>query len=108
MNKDLEQLEELKKLMMRLVASKKKFVKLSEKRASMSYMDNTRKAIENADANLNWHAMDYDKLFREVHAAAVDCGIADPRDDYSEIEYNPGPFQRYSYQPRVPLCRQSA
>ena len=106
MNKDLEKLEELKNLLMKLVSSKKKFIKLSEKRSGMSYQDNTPKAIENAEANLNWHAMEYDKLFREVHAVAVDCGIASPKDDYSEIEYNPSAFHKYKHKPRIPKCRE--
>jgi hypothetical protein len=105
MNKDLQKLEELKKLVMSLVSSKKRFIKLSERRSGMSYQDNTPKAIDNAECNLNWHAMEYDKLFREVHAVAVDCGIAAPKDDYSEIEYNPSAFHKYTHKPRLPNCR---
>jgi len=105
MSKDLQNLEELKKLVSLLVSSKKKFSKLSERRSEMSHQNNTPKAIGNAEANLNWHAMEYDKLFREVHAVAVNCGIAAPRDDYSEIEYNPSHFHRYQHKPRVPDCR---
>lgn len=106
MNQELEQLEELKKLMMRLVTEKKRFIKLSNKRRDMSFDNNTEKQIQNAEANLNWCAMDYDKLFREVHAVAVDCGIADPRDSYSEIDYHPSSWHTYKHQPRIPLCRQ--
>lgn len=106
MNKDLQIIEELKKLTASLVASKKRFLALSERRSSMSYQDNSKKSIENADANLNWHAMEYDKLLREVHAVCVDAGLAAPRSDYEKIEYNPSAFHRYSYQPRKPLCRQ--
>ena len=105
MKKDLEQLEELKTLIGRLVTSKKRFIKLSDKRSSINIQDSTSRAIESADANLNWHAMEYDRLFREVHAVAVDCGLSIPRGDYSEIEYNPSPFHKYSHQPRLPMCR---
>jgi hypothetical protein len=104
--KELEKLEELKKLTMQLVASKKKFLKLSARRSSMSHTDNTPKSIENAEANLNWHAMSHDKLFRELHAVSVDCGLSLPKDDYSEIEYNPSAWHKYNYTPRLPLCRQ--
>lgn len=104
--KDLEKLKELKKLIVRLVSSKKKFIKLSERRSGMSHKDNTPKSIESAECNLNWHAMEHDKLFREVHAVSVDCGIAAPKSDYSEIEYNPSAWHKYTYKPRTPLCRQ--
>ena len=105
---DIEKLEDLKKLVMELVRSKKKFDKLSARRSDMSLDSHTQKAIGNANANLNWHAMEHDKLLREVHAAAVDCGLADPRSEsyYSEIEYKPSGFHRYRFKPRVPLCRQ--
>ena len=106
MNKDLQKLEELKKLTMLLVSSKKRFIKLSARRSSMSHQDNTPKSIDTAEANLNWHAMEYDKLFKEVHAASVDCGIAAPKEDYSKIEYNPSAWHKYTHQPRIPLCRQ--
>jgi hypothetical protein len=107
MNKDLQTLEELKKLTASLVSSKKRFLALSEKRSNMSYQDNSRKSIENAEASLNWHAMEYDKLLREVHAVCVDAGLAAPKADYEKIEYNPSAFHKYSHQPRVPLCRKN-
>jgi len=103
--KELQELKELKNLVMALVKSKKRFIKLSERRSGMSHQDNTPKAIENAECNLNWHAMEYDKLFRDVHAVAVDCGIASPKDDYNKIEYNPSAWHKYSYHPRIPNCR---
>jgi len=103
---DLEKLEDLKKLIAALVSSKKKFEKMSLRRAEMSFDSHTQKRIQAAEANLNWHAMEHDKLERDVHAAAVDCGLADPRSDYSTIEYNPSSFHCYRYQPRIPLCRQ--
>jgi len=106
MSIDIEKLEDLKKLTMDLVRSQKRFNKLSLKRSDMSWDTSTRKQIENANADLDWHAMEHDKLVRQVHAASVDCGLSSPKDDYSEIEYNPSPFHKYTYKPRVPLCRQ--
>jgi hypothetical protein len=107
MSTDLEKLEELKKLTMELVRSQKRFDKLSEKRCGMSLETHTERAIQNANAALDWHAMKHDQLFRQVHAVSVDCGLSRPKDDYGEIEYNPSHFHKYRYQPRVPLCRQS-
>jgi hypothetical protein len=103
---DLQLLEELKKLTAELVRSQKRFNALSEKRRNMSLDTHTQKRIGNAEADLNWHAMEHDQLFRTVHAVAVDCGLSLPKEDYSKIEYRPSSFHTYSYQPRIPLCRQ--
>lgn len=106
MSKELEQLEELKKMVGDLVKSKKRFIQLSKKRSDMCISTHTERSIDNASATLNWHAMDYDKLFRDVHACAVDCGIASPRESYDYVEYTPSAFQNYRHKPRIPLCRQ--
>jgi thiamine biosynthesis protein ThiC len=106
MKRELILQEELKKLTVALVASTKKFIKLSEKRGSMNWQDSTRKAIDNANATLNWHAMEHDKLKRQLHAVSVDCGLSLAKDDYSDVEYNPSAFHKYTYKQRVPLCRQ--
>lgn len=105
MKTDLEKLEELKKAVARLVSSQKRFDQLSNRRRDMSMDTHTQSAIGKANANLDWHAMEHDKLLREVHAICVDCKLADPKDDYSAIEYNPSPFHRYAHQPRIPECR---
>jgi len=106
MSKELEQLEELKTMVGDLVKSKKRFIQLSKKRSDMCISTHTARSIDNANANLDFHAIEHDKLFRDVHACAVDCGIASPRDNYEKVEYNPSAYHRYSYQPRIPLCRQ--
>lgn len=108
MDADLAKLEDLKKMVARLVASKKKFLQLSETRRNMSTCTHTHKRIENAEATLNWHAMEHDKLVHDTHAAAVDCDLAEPRDDYCAIEYKPSPFHQYTHMPRVPLCKQES
>ena len=104
--KELEQLEELKKMVGDLVKSKKRFNQLSQKRSDMCTSTHTARSIDKANANLDFHAIEYDKLYRDVHACAVDCGIASPRDNYEKLEYNPSAYHRYTYQPRIPLCRQ--
>lgn len=103
---DIEMLEELKKLTIELLKSAKRFEKLSEKRAKMTPFTHSKKAIEKANADLNWHAMAHDKLLRSVHAVSVDCEVSEPRNDYSEIEYNIDSFHVYKFQPRVPVCKQ--
>ncbi len=106
MKEDLHNLVLLKKLTMQLVSSQKKFIRLSDKRTSMTFIDNSPKQVDTAEANLNWHAMEHDKLKRDVHAVSVDCGLSLPHDQYDEIEYNPSAFHKYKHKPRVPLCRQ--
>ena len=54
MDKNLQSLEELKRITMNLVKSKKKFIKLSDRRSGMRYQSNTPKAIDNAEANFNF------------------------------------------------------
>lgn len=105
MSQDTVLLVELKKLTAKLVQSKIKFDKLSQARQGMSMSTHTARRIEAADASLNWHAIEHDKLFREVHAVSVDCGLSAPRSNYDRIEYNPSSFHRYTHQPRIPICR---
>lgn len=102
---DLEKLESLKKAITALVASQKKFLKLSERRSGMSFSENSPKQIDRAEVDLNWHAMEHDKLKHTAHALCVNCGLADPRDGYGPVVYNPSPFHRYKYQPLLPECR---
>jgi hypothetical protein len=106
MKSDLDKLIELQNMVKNLVKSKKRMIQLSEKRSNMCMSTHTERAIDNANATLNWQAMEYDKLLNDVHACAVDCGIADPREKYGYIEYTPSAFQNYRHMPRLPLCRQ--
>lgn len=104
--KELSKFDELKKVTARLFASQKRFAQLSEKRSAMSIDTHTPNQIGKANADLDWHAMDHDKLMHEAHAIAVDCGLAAPRDNYEPVEYRPTGFHHYRHQPRRPLCRQ--
>ncbi len=106
MKTELEMLEELKAVTMKTVASKKKHSKTLERRSSMSMDSHSQKAIDNANASITWQAMELDKLKHELHAVSVDCGLSEPRSDYGLIWYEPSAFQKYKYQPRLPLCRQ--
>ena len=103
---DIELLEELKRLSIELLKSKKHFEKLSERRNNMTPETHSRKAMGKANADLDWHAMSHDKLLREVHAVSVDCGVSEPKEDYDEIEYNIDSFHVYKFQPRIPICKQ--
>ena len=107
MSIDINKLTDLKQLTDKLLTSQKRFNQLSLKRREMSMDTHSQKQIQNANANLDWHAMEHDKIVREVHAASVDCGISKPHDSYDEyVEYNPTAFHKYRIKQRIPLCRQ--
>lgn len=86
-----------------LIALRKRQAKAAEK----SYMDMTPKQAQKASYDAAWLGMEIDKVEREAHAAAVDCGIADPRDasSYGPVDYRPSAFHHYRHQPSKPRCR---
>lgn len=85
-----------------LIAMRKKQEKLNGK----DYSQMTQRAVEKNAAELSWLGMDIDKAERAAHAAAVDCGIADPRSAafYGDIDYRPSAFHHYRYTPARPRC----
>ena len=100
----IEDLERLQAFVKSLIAMKKRQSALSGK----SYDGMTPRAIQKNSTDLTWIGMDIDKAEREAHAAAVDCGIADPRgaDAYGPVDYRPSAFHHYRHQPTKPKCRQ--
>lgn len=102
MSQELDDLNELKKLATSLFSAIKRRESLSGK----SYYDMTQKQAQKNGADLTWLGMDIDKLKREMHALAVDIGIAEAREDYLDIDYHPSSFHHYRYKQRLPRCRQ--
>ena len=102
MTQELDDLNELKKLTSSLAAAIKRRNALSGK----SYEDMTPKQAQKNGADLTWLGMDIDRLKREMHAGAVNIGIAEPREDYSDVDYHPSAFHHYRYKQRLPRCRQ--
>ena len=102
MSQELDDMSELKKLATSLVSAIKRRDSLSGK----SYADMTQKQVQKNGADLTWLGMDIDKLKREMHAVVVDIGIAEPREDYGDIDYRPSAFHHYRYKQRKPRCRQ--
>jgi hypothetical protein len=87
-----------------IIAGRKKMQAMSDK----DYSGMTQKAIQRLGAEKSWLGMAIDKAEREAHAAAVDCGLADPREaaHYGEIDYRPSPFHHYRHKPTLPRCVQ--
>jgi hypothetical protein len=85
-----------------LIAMRKRQAALSGK----DYSEMSRRQCEKNGTDLTWLGMNIDKAMHEAHAAAVDCGIADPRASYGPIDYRPSAFHHYSHTPTVPRCRQ--
>lgn len=89
-----------------IVAQEKRRAKMLEKSANMSIDTATQRQIGKLNADLTWSAMDLDKSKHDLHAVCVDYGLAAPREDYDDIEYNPSAFHKYNFKPRKPKCRQ--
>lgn len=89
-----------------IIAMRKRLAVLSDR--DLSSMS-PRQAQQNS-TDRTWLCMDIDKAEREAHAAAVDCGLADPRspESYGPVDYRPSAFHHYRHTPTAPRCRQDA
>lgn len=78
-----------------------------EKSGGKDYSQMTPRQVQKNGADMAWLGMEIDKQIREAHAAAVDCGIADPRspEAYGPVDYRPSAFHHYRHQPTKPRCR---
>ena len=101
---DLADLTRLHGHIKRIIEMRKRLATLGAK----DFSEMTPKAAQKNGADRNWLCMDIDKAEREAHAAAVDCGIADPRspESYGPVDYRPSAFHHYRHTPTVPRCRQ--
>ena len=100
----IDDLTRLQAYVKSLIAMRKRQEALSGK----DYDGMTPRAIQKNGTDLSWLGMDIDKAEREAHAAAVDCGIADPRSaaSYGPVDYRPSAFHHYQHTPTKPRCRQ--
>lgn len=99
-----EQIDKIDKTWKALKVETIKFHKLSEKRANMDYRTHTQRAIENADASLNWSAMNLDKLEHYFHLSVVNAGLANhfPYSHYGEVTHRPSAWQEYKFMKELP------
>ena len=72
----LEDIERLYDTVKNLRDERRKMQKLSDKARAAE----DQKARQKANVNLNWQAFHVNRIEHTVHAAAVDCGVADLRD----------------------------
>lgn len=96
----LEEVERLYEICRRLRDERKKAAKLSDRCLSAP----SGKAAQKANIDLNWAAMHVGKIEAELHAAAVDAGIADIRDasHYAERVARPSHWHAYPWTPAQP------
>ena len=87
----------------RLYAERKKMERLSD-RARDEPINSRASQSGKLDAALNWQAMYVSKIEAEVHAAAVDCGLADLRsaEHYEKHLNRPSAFHAYTSTPAHP------
>ena len=104
MSDRIEDLQRLAGIVKSLIAARKRQASLNGK----EYSGMTQRQAQKNSTDLTWLGMDIDKLEREAHAAAVDCGIADARapSSYGPIDYKPSAFHHYTHTPTKPRCLQ--
>lgn len=93
----IDRIDQMAKLLRNLKSNYKRLSKLSE--ADVFSMTQRQAQKRNTDAD--WIGMDNIKTHHELHALAVELGIAERRDSYSEIRLTDG-WHEYRYTPREP------
>lgn len=83
----------------------KKLILKNQKLSQIDTLDMTRKRRERIYVDLGWNAMDRIKREHEAHALCVELGLAEKKDDYSEITLYPDNWHQYNYKPREPLAK---
>lgn len=96
----LEDVERLYEAVKELRAERRKMAKLSEKARTAPL----GKPSQKATTDLNWQAHHVNRLEHRVHAAAVDCGVADLRgpDHYKPYSVRLTGFHEYEVVPDKP------
>ncbi|MGO3799866.1 MAG: hypothetical protein ACTJHE_11480 [Vibrio casei] len=98
MTNDIEKID-------RLISELKEIKKLKNKNMKLSNIDTidmTPKRRDKINVDMGWNAMDRIKHEHESHALCVELGLAERREDYSEIELYPDNWHKYNYKPREP------
>ncbi len=102
----LEDVEALFAAVKQLRDERRKMEKLSEK----AFRAEGQKAIQKATVDLNWQAFHVNQVEHTVHAAAVDCGLAEPRspEHYSPYSVKLTGFHEYQVVPAKPRALAAA
>ncbi|MCM8734617.1 hypothetical protein M5E06_10465 [Azospirillum sp. A1-3] len=98
---DAERILEIAK---RLRDEHRKYAKIQERGASLSYANSTPKQREKFTNDLNYQAHHIVKIETELHAAAVDAGLAEIRDasEYKTRTWKPTGWHEYEWTPARP------
>ncbi|MBI1493432.1 hypothetical protein [Halocynthiibacter styelae] len=74
--------------------------------ARHGHVMNSAKRRQSINTDMNWSAMEIDRLTDSLHAKAVNVGIADLRkpEHYAAKSYRPSAFHEYHHQPEKPRC----
>jgi hypothetical protein len=88
--------------MIGLLRDRKTNIKKMQKLSSVRLMDLTPKQANKRNADADWLGMANIKIDHELHALAVELGIAQRRTSYDEIELTDG-WHRYKHRPREPF-----
>lgn len=96
----LEDIEALFDAVKRFRDERRKMERLSEK----AFNAEGPKAISKANVDLNWQAVHVNRIEAEVHAKAVDCGVADLREPehYGERISHNSSWHKYPWTPARP------
>lgn len=101
MKKEIEIIDRLIKELREIKSLHVKNLKLSERDTS----NMTKKGRDNHYTTMGWNAADRIKREHEAHALCVELGLAEKRDDYSEITLYPDNWHKYTHKPREPFSR---
>lgn len=106
MHSKLDEAERLLEIAKRLRDEHRKYAKIQERGASLHYENSTPKQREKFTNDLNYQAHHIVKIEAELHAAAVDAGLADLREPeyYRKREWKPTGWHTYEWQPTQPRC----
>lgn len=98
----MEDCERIASLAKNLLAERKKY----ERRSNARHDELSSKQAQKLNVDLNWAAMEIDKIERQLHVACVDAGIADLREPshYTERHYHPSGWHHYTWTPPQPAA----
>ena len=97
---DIQVIERMQGMLKLLKADLKRLGKLS----AMSYHDMSPRQCQKRDADANWIGMENIKRKYELHALAVEIGIAEMRESYEPISLTDG-WHHFKHTPRKPFCK---
>lgn len=105
MKPDLEDLQAMLKAARDLQSAQKAFERRSTAAREVD-LSMSERAIGKANAEMHWAGMHVETCWDNLHAAAVDLGLCDPKppEGYAERVHKWGAMHSAVYQPKRPRC----